>query len=210
MNILEQIREELKELNSQVINHPLLKTAEEGKLKRIVIVNFTINQWYIVNHDLRSISIGLSRSSSLEELDAFKILLDGDYNALKELVKLMKELGIEVKDPLFYNVSPQAVSYTHYLSWLANYVKPAEFLFAGIVNLPVWARVVTRFGDILREKYGIKETGFFDSFKGSYTDLEKKIIELNSNSQIERLRTISYAIQHYEKAFWDTIYSYNQ
>jgi len=207
MNPLEQIRRELESLNYQVMNHPILKAAEEGKLNRNVINSFVINQWYIVNHDLRSLAIGLSRSNTIEELEIFKSLLDGDYNALMELIKLMRELRIEIRDPLTYNISPQAVSYTHYLSWLANYAKPSEFLFAGIVNPPVWGYVVTKFGEYLRKNYGIKELGFFEIFKGPYTELENKIVKLVENIPIERLRTISFTIQYYEKAFWDSIYS---
>ncbi|AAK42268.1 TenA family transcriptional regulator [Saccharolobus solfataricus] len=204
MNVLEQIRKELEGLNDQIINHPLLK---EKELKKEVVHSFVINQWYIVNHDLRSLAIGLSRSTNLEELDIFKILVDGDYHALKEIVKLMNELGIEVKDPLLYNVSPPAVSYTHYLSWLASYAKPSEFLFAGIVNLPVWASVVTRFGDMIKEKFNIRETGFFEAFRGSYKELEDRIVRLVENSQVERLRGIAYTIQYYEKSFWDSVYT---
>jgi len=137
------------------------------------------------------------------------VFLDGDYKALKELEKLMKELNMEIKDPLLYNISPQAVSYTHYLSWLANHVEPSEFLFALIVNVPVWASVVAKIGDLLKEKYGIKETGFFDSFKGSYEDLEKRISSLVNERQIERLKTISFTIQAYEKGFWDEMYNIN-
>jgi len=208
MNILEEIRKELANINQQILNHPLLKVAEEGKLKRKTIEAIAVNQWYIVNHDVRSIAIGFSRSN-LDELDLFKTFLDGDYRALKELEKLMRELNLEIKDPLLYNDSPQAVSYTHYLSWLANYVEPSEFLFALIVNVPVWASVVTKIGDLLRERYGVKETGFFDSFKGPYEELEKRISSLVSERQIERLKTVSFTIQAYEKGFWDEMYNIN-
>ncbi|BCU69662.1 TenA family transcriptional regulator [Stygiolobus caldivivus] len=204
--ILHSIRKELEPLNQQIINHQILRGAEEGRLKRTVIEAFVVNQWYIVNHDLRSISIGLSRSSNMVELDLFKALLDGDYSALKELIKLMGELGIEVKDPVTFRVLPQAVSYTHYLAWLANYSRPVEFLFAMVINLPVWSYVVTKFGDSLKENYGIKETGFFDVFKVSYTEIENKVDELAEREEPDRLRAISYIIQDYERRFWDAIY----
>lgn len=206
---LQDVRKELERLNLEIINHPILKSAEGGELKRSVIEAFVINQWYIVNHDLRSLSIGLSRSSNMEELDIFKALVDGDYNALKELIKLMRELRIEVKDPLTYKISPKAIAYTHYLAWLANYAKPSEFLFASIVNLPIYAYVVTKFGDSLKKHYGIKETGFFDVFKASYAELEDRIAKLVENEDFNRLKTIGYTIQSYEKEFWDSIYEFN-
>lgn len=64
--------------------------------------------------------------------------------------------------------------------------------------------------DVLRDKYGIKETGFFEAFKQSYDDLEKRIVKLVENTQIERLRSIAHTIQYYEKPFWDSIYSLNK
>ncbi len=97
-----------------------------------------MNQWYIVNHDLRSLAIALGRTRNVAELEFMKMLLDGDYNALHELMKLMRELGIEIKDPLMLEVIPEAVQYTHYLAWLANYATVQEFALAIIVNMPVW------------------------------------------------------------------------
>ncbi|TRM87003.1 TenA family transcriptional regulator [Sulfolobus sp. E3] len=205
MNPLQIIRKELENLNLQILNNPILKLVEERKLKRDVINYFVINQWYIVNHDLRSLALGLSKSRSIDELSIFKELIDGDYHALGELMKLMKELNIDIKDPLTYNISPKAVNYTHYLSWLANYAEPKEFLFATVVNLPVWGTVVTRFGEGLRRNYGINELGFFDTFKGSYDELENKVISLLEVKDMNRLKTIAYMIQYYEKEFWESL-----
>ncbi|MEM1626944.1 MAG: TenA family transcriptional regulator [Sulfolobaceae archaeon] len=208
-SILEEIRKELKPLNDQVINHKILEDARLGKLKLDVIKKFVINQWYIVNYDLRSLCLGASRTSTLEELKIFKQLIDGDFQALNELVKLMNELGLSITDPLAYGeVTSEAVSYTHYISWLANYSSPPEFLFAGIVNLPVWGIAVTKFGNALREKYGIRNLGFFEVFKGPYEPLEEEVLKvIEGKIEKERVRKISRIIQDYEKKFWDSIYS---
>ncbi|MFP3484920.1 MAG: TenA family transcriptional regulator, partial [Vulcanisaeta sp.] len=144
--LLGRVRRELEPLNNQILNHPLIRDAEDGKLGMNTIRAFVINQWYIINHDLRSLAIGLSRSRTVEELEFFKTLLDGDYVALHELMKLMRELGIEVKDPVTLEVMPEAIQYTHYLSWLANYAATREFALAITVNMPVWGSNVTRLG----------------------------------------------------------------
>jgi len=205
--ILEEVRRELKPLNDQILNHPLLIDAEAGGLKIDVIKRFAINQWYIVNFDLRSLCIGASRTTNFQELKIFKQLVDGDYYALNELVKLMQELGLSTEDPLLHEVSSEAISYTHYISWLANYSTPQEFLFAGIVNLPVWGSAVTRFGKALKEKYGIKNVGFFEAFKGPYEPLEGEVLKVvEGKIEKNRVKRISKVIQDYEKKFWDSIY----
>jgi thiaminase len=207
--ILNEIRLRLEELNKAIINHQILRDAEAGKLKRGVLENFVINQWYIVNYDLRSLALGLSKSENVEELRVFKMLIDGDYNALNGLMRLMDELRINKDNPLKFNILPEAISYTHYILWLAFNLKPADFLFALIVNLPVWGEAVTSLGRALKEKYGIKSTEFFEVFKGPYDELEGEIIKVIDGklSDKEILFNIGKTIQSYEKGFWDAIYS---
>ncbi|MFP3205724.1 MAG: TenA family transcriptional regulator [Metallosphaera yellowstonensis] len=204
MGILEEIRKELHPLNVRILNSPFLSKAREGKLDLELVRKFVINQWYIVNHDLRSLSIGLARSEKLEELVLFKNLVDGDYEALKELVKLMGELKLPVKDPLTYEVSPKAVEYTHFLSWLANYARPSEFLLIISLNLPVWGEAVGGLGKSLKEKYGVKETGFFELFSSPNSDLENGVERL-IGVVTERLRNMAFMIQRYELDFWESL-----
>jgi thiaminase len=208
--LLGRIRRELEPLNNQILNHPLIRDAEDGKLSMNTIRAFIINQWYIINHDPKSLAIALSRSRTIEELEFFKTLLDGDYVALHELMKLMRELGIEVKDPVTFEVVPEAIQYTHYLSWLANYATTREFALAITVNMPVWGSNVTRLGNALRSRYGIREVGFFDVFKGPYTELENKAVNIAGDldeDSVVRVMNMARIIQAYEKAFWDAIYS---
>ena len=208
--LLNRVRRELEPLNNQILNHPLIRDAEDGKLGMNTIRTFVINQWYIINHDPKSLAIALSRSRTIEELEFFKTLLDGDYVALHELMKLMRELGIEVKDPVTLEVVPEAIQYTHYLSWLANYATTREFALAITVNMPVWGSNVIRLGNALRSRYGIREVGFFDIFKGPYTELENKAVNIAGDldeDSVVRVMNMARIIQAYEKAFWDAIYS---
>ncbi|WP_069807532.1 TenA family transcriptional regulator [Vulcanisaeta thermophila] len=209
---LNNVRGELEPLNNSIINHPLIRDAENGTLSMNAIRAFVVNQWYIVNHDLRSIAIAMSRAKNMQELILMKKFLDGDYGALLELRKLMRELGITEDDPVTVNVAPEAIAYTHYLSWLANYAEPCEFAFVLIVNIPVWGNVVYRLGRALSSKYGIKETGFFDAFKGPFDELEGETLSvisscLTDNVRVKRMRSMARVVQAYEKMFWDSIYS---
>ncbi|MCE4625617.1 MAG: hypothetical protein F7C35_07135 [Desulfurococcales archaeon] len=203
--VVERLREELRGLNEGVINHPYVREAEAGELPIEKIERFVINQLYIVPHDLRSLSIMLSRSVLQDEIDLFKTAVEGDYTALKELRKLAAELGIG--EERLYDIIPDAVAYTHYLAWLALYATPGEAAIALVVNLPVWGNAVSRLGRALKERYGIKEIGFFEAFSGDYSWFEQLAYPvIERYADYRKYRRVARTIQAYEKMFWDAIY----
>ena len=94
-----------------------------------------------------------------------------DYRALQGLVELLRELGLEARKPSEVEVSPAAVEYTHYISWLAHYASIGVIAFAFAVNFPVWGKASTRFGEALGKRYGFKSLGFFQVFKTPFVRL---------------------------------------
>jgi len=206
--LIKSIRESLEPINREIIDHGFIRMIEKGELGIDSAKSFVVNQWYIVNYDLRSIAIALSRTRDINELNLLKRLLDGDYLALMELRKLMRELGLVEEDPVTLNINPIAVSYTHYIAWLARYATIGEFVLALIINLPIWGHAVYRLGTALK-RIGLRELGFFDAFRGPFTELEDeaaKVIEPYINeSTIPRMKNIASLIQSYEKAFWDSL-----
>jgi len=111
----EEVRASLGEVEREIIGHPILRDAEERRLGVDAIRRLAINQWYIVNHDLRSLAIMLSRSSNMEELSYFRDAVEVDYRALQGLVELLRELGLETRKPSEVEASPAAVAYTHHI-----------------------------------------------------------------------------------------------
>ena len=203
--IINSLRRELEHLNREILEHPYLSDAEKGVLPREKIKRFVINQLYIIPHDLRSLSHMLSRVSVPDEVEFFKTAVDGDYAAMRELLKLAKELELGLDDVV--RADPEAVAYTHYLAWLASYATPGQAAVALVVNLPVWGAAVGRLGRALKEKYGVRETGLFELFARDYSDFEEMaypIIERYEN--LEAYRLVARMIQHYEKMFWNAIY----
>ncbi len=200
-----KIRKELEKENEKIINHPLIKEAEEGKLKIEKIKNFVSQQIYIVNHDLRSLAIMLSRSKYDDEIDFFYTLISGDYEALKRLKLLAEEIKVDFSEPI-----PMAIAYTHYLAWLANYANPGEQAIALIVNIPVWGEACRRFGNALKENYKIKNIGFFELFSGPFDKIEEmaiKIIE-RYKENLSNMEKCAKLIQAYELMFWNGIYQW--
>lgn len=197
VNIIKSLREELKDLNEKIINHPSI-----GKPSKEVITKFVENQLYIIPHDLKALSYALSKTTILEEVEFFKILVDGDYEALKALHTLAEELEIKLD---YEKLSVKAVSYTHYLSWLALNGSPGDIAVALTVNLPVWGENVRKLGEHARS-LNIKSIELFSLFSGPFDILGEKAEKIAERYlDWERYRFIAKAIQEYELGFWDSL-----
>ncbi len=206
---LNQVRQELAAVNKRVEEHPMLAEAEQGVLSIDAVRLFIENQYYIVHHDLRSLSLMVSRAQDEFEISYLNKLQQGDLTAFEELKKLGAEVGAALTSFPKLRIIPEAVSYTHYLAWLALYGNTGEQVFALIVNLPVWGHACARLGKALREKYGVKNTGFLDGFANLPNWVEQdglKIIEKYIQSSGDRMRMIAKTIQSYEISFWDAVY----
>jgi thiaminase len=194
--MLHEIREKLKEINERILNHNFIKMADEGKLSETQIREFFNQQWYIVNHDVRSLAIMISRSTSEEELDFFIEAMEGDYNALKSL---KDQVGPQVIP------NPQSVAYTHFLSWLALYANAGEQALALVINLPIWAQNCKRLSEALKKNYGFNNTEFLDSFASmDFVALDNKAEKIISKYK-GRYEEIARLIQAYELMFWDSL-----
>ncbi|QKR00692.1 TenA family transcriptional regulator [Metallosphaera tengchongensis] len=189
--MLSEIRKELRDVNVRVLNHEFVKLAEEGKLPMERMELFYSQQWYIVNYDVRSLALMLSRAREPDELDFFFGVIQGDYQGLRILNVVARK---DVK-PI-----PSAVVYTHYMSWLANYANPGEQVLALVVNLPVWSENCRRLAKAFKGKL---DTKFLELFAGVEVDegLAERIISRYQGQYMEIARTI----QAYELAFWDSL-----
>ena len=133
----------------------------------------------------------------------------GDKEALRSLKLLASELGLNEEALRSSKLIPKAVAYTHYLSWLACYANPGEQVAALTVNLPVWGSACSRLGIALKEKYGIKNTGFFELFSGPFNAIEDaaiKIMEKYIDRYKSSMEQCARLIQSYELMFWDGVY----
>lgn len=197
VDIIKKLREELEDLNDKIVRHPSIQ-----KPSKEVLVKFVENQLYIIPHDLKALSHVLSKARVLDEIEFFKILVDGDYEALKALNMLADELGVKLD---YAKLSVKAVSYTHYLSWLALNGSPGDVAVALTVNLPVWGENVKKLGEHARS-LNIKSIKLFDLFSGPFDPLEERAEKIAERYlDWERYRFIAKAIQQYELEFWDSL-----
>lgn len=208
--LVNSLRSELEVLNSKIENHPFLDEAEKGRLPLDRLRLFVENQYYIVQHDMRSLALMASRAQQADEVDYLSRLQKGDLMAYQELLKLGEEIGTPLREFSEMRILPGAAAYTHYLAWLALYAGTGEQVAAIIVNLPVWGRACGRLASALESRYGVRSTGFLRGFATPSSWIEEEgehIIERYLPGSEKNIRQAAKMIQAYELGFWDSIYS---
>ncbi|MGP3668237.1 MAG: TenA family transcriptional regulator [Candidatus Bathyarchaeota archaeon] len=206
-SLLKRIRVELEALNREILNHPFINEVVMGVLPLQAIQEFVKQQYYIVYHDVRSIAYMVSKTKTLDELNFFTKLYHGDYQAIHNLLKMSENVGLKVVELESAKPIPEAVAYTHYLTWLAHYSNPGEQAFALIVNLPVWGENCLKLSKALKTNYNVRETSFLDSFAGPYEMFEEEALKIiKPYIAEERFRNVALTIQRYEYLFWEGLY----
>ncbi len=195
--IIERLREELREVNEKILNSRSIKSPTMEVLR-----GFIANQLYIVPHDLKALSTFMVKAGDLLEYEFVKNLIEGDYNAYRALLKLADELKVSFN---YDALSPAAVAYTHFLSWLSLHGTMGDLAVAAAVNLPVWGENCGKLSAWARS-VGVRNTDFMDFFSGPYTELEV-MAERIAEKYLDwsKYRFISRAIQYYELMFWDSL-----
>ncbi|MGC9051178.1 TenA family transcriptional regulator [Pyrobaculum sp.] len=196
MRVIEAIRRELEPLNREIL--AALKPSGEA-LRR-----FVANQLYIVPHDLKALSAAMFKAREGDEYRLVKLLVDGDYRALELLRELAEEVGVAFS---WDAVDPSAVSYTHFLSWLALHGTLGDLAVAMTVNLPVWGENCAALARWARGR-GYSKLGFLEMFAGPYDELEAAA-EAVAERYLDwgRYRFVARAIQRYELDFWRAVSS---
>ncbi len=209
--LLNSVRKELQPLNRKILDHPFITEALEGKLPAEAFKELAKQQYYIVYHDAKSLAQMASRATNLEELEFFSMLFQGDLQALRNLLKLARTLGLTTSELEAAQPIPEAVAYTHFLSWLSLHANPGEQAFAMVVNLPVWGENCSKLSKALKKNYNIKETSFFDAFSGPFTALEEAALKvIEPYAEVGRFKFIALLIQRYEYLFWEALYRKSQ
>jgi len=203
-SLLREVRDYLTPLNELILKHRYILEAEAGQLTREQVKAFALNQYYVISYDIRSLSLMLAHSTTAEEADFFKNVLDGDMEGLNQLVKLADSLGLSRKELESYSVKPEAAAYTHYLAALASFAQPGEQAMALIVNLPVWGANCVRLAAALRNRYHITETGFLDIFASPMEEAERSAVAVMENYLPQRkapMKKAATLVQAYELMF---------
>jgi pyrroloquinoline quinone (PQQ) biosynthesis protein C len=211
LQLVGEIRSDLKPLEEKILGHPYLNALEEGRVPFDSLNVFAGQQHHIISSDLRSIALMLSRQGMLPSRHFLMNVLQGEAAAFDALHAFAEALGLKASDLESFEPLPGAQAYCTFVAWLALYGSDAELAGALLVNFPAWGANCGRMRTTLHEKYGIAPSAlsFFDLF-ADMAPFDEEAIAIIQNALDRGLpaRLIHRAarmLQGYELMFWDAM-----
>ncbi len=211
--LIAETRAQLKGVEDKLFAHPYLSAVEEGRIIKEKLRLFAGEQYYIINSDLRSVALLVSRQADGPHRDFFLGALQGEAAAGDALRAFAKALEMSEDDLRAHEPMPGCQAYPAYVAWLAAYGSAADFAAAFLVNLPAWGSSCARMSAALKGKYGLSSeaVAFFDLFAAPAPEFEAdslRVIQAGLDRGVD-LRGAARAarlIQAYELMYWDTLY----
>ena len=211
VQVVQQIRSDLKPIEEKILAHRYLMALEQGRLTRDQLKIFAGQQHHIINSDLRSIALLLSRQEMLSSRHFLMNVVQGEASALEALHAFAGALGLAGGDLITLEPLPAAHAYCSFVAWLALYGSDAELTGAFLVNLPAWGANCGRMRKALHEKYGIAPSAlaFFDlfakmpSFEAEALDIIQNAVDRGVPARL--IHRAARMLQSYELMFCDTM-----
>ncbi len=211
--LIAETRAQLKAVEDKLFSHPYLAAVEEGRFTKEKLHLFAGEQYYIINSDLRSAALLVSRQAHGPNRDFFLGSLQGEAAARDALLAFAKALEMSEDDLRAHEPMPGCQAYPAYVAWLAAYGSAADFAAAFLVNLPAWGSSCARMSAALKGKYGLSSeaVAFFDLFAAPAPEFEAdslRIIQdgLDRGVDPRGVARAARLIQAYELMYWDTLY----
>jgi thiaminase len=207
--LVEQLRAELKPVDTQIANAPFLTALEHHQVSLDSLRAFAGEEYYISRSDLRSNAQMASRFGTQPHGQFFIDLVTGEQQGLALLLDFARALGLNERDLQAYEPRPGAQTYPSYAAWLAFYGSQSDIAAAYLLNFPVFGTNTARMGAALRRVYGFsaKDTAYFDYFGSLPPSFETDALNviqdgLNSCANPADIRRSARLLQAYEKDFW--------
>src|SRR6266545_3822625 len=165
-SVLEVARRDTAAVAEQLRAHPYVAAVEAGRLPRQDLVRFAGEQWHIIDSDLRSVALLVSRFNMSFFRQFFLDVLAGERAAFEALEPLADGLGVSWSDLQRHEPFAGAHAYTCYMAWLGAYGSAAAVAAAYLVNFPAWGENCGRMSAALQKNYGLRpeHVAFFDLF----------------------------------------------
>ena len=211
--LIAETRGRLKAVEDKLFAHPYLSDFEEGRITKEKLRLFAGEQYHIINSDLRSVALLVSRQAHGPNRDFFLRALQGEAAARDALLAFARALELSEDDLRAYEPMPGCQAYPAYVAWLASYGSAADFAAAFLVNLSAWGSSCARMSAALRDKYGLspEAVAFFDLFAAPAPEFEAdslRVIQdgLDRGVDLRGVARAARLLQAYELMYWDTLY----
>ena len=211
--LIAQTIAQLKVVEDKLLAHPYLSAIEEGRIAREKLRLFAGEQYHIINSDLRSVALLISRQGHGPNSGFLTGILQGEAAAQAALQVLATELEMSEDDLGSYEPIPACQAYPAFVAWLAAYGSAADFAGAFLVNLPAWGSCCARMSAALKGVYGLsaEAVAFFDLFATPPPDFEAdslSVIQWGLDRGVDPpgIARAARLIQAYELMYWDALY----
>ena len=211
--LLENARKAIASTEERITRHPYLEALEARGVEKGKLAVFAGQQCHIIESDLRSVALIVSRAESQRARDFLIGMLQGERAALAALGFFGQALGLSPEKLHAAEPLPGAFAYSAYVTWLATYGTAAEFAGAFLVNLAAWGENCGRISRALQAGYGLsgKDVAFFDLFASAPPGFEENgldVVEegLNLGADPVRIRRSARLLQGFELLYWDTMW----
>jgi hypothetical protein len=193
-SVIDDLRDYVSDLTAQVESALFNAKLDVETLRR-----FTLNELYIAPYDYRALSLFVPKASADDEVDFVSGLLEGGPRWTRNLRHLAEELKVTYRPEL---VSPEAVGYTHFLTWLGINGNLGDLaVFVG-VNFRSFCVNTSRLAN-LAEDLGVRSASFLRC-KGVNDERERLIDAIAERyaNDLSMYRHVARQAQYYELAFW--------
>ena len=211
--LLDDARKAIASTEKRIRRHPYLDALEAREVKKGKLVLFAGQQCHIIESDLRSVALIVSRAETQGARDFLTGMLQGERAAFTALGAFGKALGLSPEKLHAAEPLPGAFAYSAYVNWLATYGTAAEFVGAFLVNLAAWGANCGRISWALQAGYGLsgEDVAFFDLFASAPPGFEEQglaVVEegLAQGADPVRIRRAARLLQGFELLYWDTMW----
>jgi len=211
--LLREAREAIASTEERIRRHPYLDALEARRVEKAALAQFAAQQRHIIESDLRSVALAVSRAESQGARDFLDGMLEGERAALGALAAFGQALGLSEERMRAAEPIPGAFAYSAYVTWLATYGTAAEFAGAFLVNLEAWGASCGRIGRALQSGYGLAaaDVAFFDLFASAPPGFEEQglaVVEGGLEQGVDpvRIRRAARLLQGFELLYWDTMW----
>jgi thiaminase len=211
--LLDDARKAIAPTEERIRCHPYLEALEARGVEKKTLALFAGQQCHIIESDLRSVALILSRAESQGARDFLTGMLQGERAAFTALGGFGKALGLSPEKLHAAEPLPGAFAYSAYVNWLATFGTAAEFVGAFLVNLAAWGENCGRISRALQAGYDLsgQDVAFFDLFASAPPGFEEQglaVVEegLAQGADPVRIRRAARLLQGFELLYWDTIW----
>jgi pyrroloquinoline quinone (PQQ) biosynthesis protein C len=211
--LLDDTRKAIASTEQRIRRHPYLEALEARVVEKGKLALFAGQQCHIIESDLRSVALIVSRAESQGARDFLTGMLQGERAALTALGSFSRALGLSSEQLHAAEPLPGAFAYSAYVNWLATYGTASEFVGAFLVNLEAWGENCGRISRALQAGYGLsgQDVAFFDLFAGAPPGFEEQglaVVEegLAQGADPVRIRRAARLLQGLELLYWDTMW----